>query len=151
MKEIVDDLVAICRAFGIFERAAVCCGTVSVPQCIALEALLEGDREVSVLAEQLGVSASAMTRLADGLERRGWVKRARDDGDRRRVTLVLTPPGRREATRLRSATERTVAAVLERVPRGKHAQVREALGLVRGALDRSRVEACCDPDTGFSD
>ncbi|MCC6524599.1 MAG: MarR family transcriptional regulator [Polyangiaceae bacterium] len=146
MKELVDELVGICRAFGVFERGAVCCGTVSVPQCIALQALLEGDHDVSRLAEHLGVSTSAMTRLVDGLERRGWVERVRAEDDRRRVVLALSRKGRREAERLRQATVDSVSAVLGRIPGPKQAQVAESLHLIRAALDEVRgALRCCAP------
>lgn len=146
MKDIVGELVGICRVFGVFERAAVCCGTVTVPQCVALQAMLDGDHDVTRLAVHMGVSASAMTRLADGLERRGWVRRVRGDDDRRRVDLELTPEGRREAVRLREATEKGVASVLAHVPKGKHAQVIESLRLLRAALEQARESVtCCAP------
>lgn len=138
MKELIGELVGICRVFGMFERELVCCGTVTVPQCVALQAMLDGDHDVSRLAEHMGVSASAMTRLVDGLERHGWVRRVRGDDDRRRVHVELTAKGRREATRLREITEQSVAAVLSCIPKGKRAQVLESLGLIRVALGKAR-------------
>jgi len=143
MKELVAELVAICRVFGVFEREAVCCGTVTVPQCVALQALLDGDHDVGALAEHMGVSTSAMTRLVDGLEKRGWVQRVRGEDDRRRVDLSLTADGRTEAERLRGATERGVAAVLAQVPAGKRAQVVESLRLLRDALAKARGSVTC--------
>jgi DNA-binding MarR family transcriptional regulator len=143
VKDVVGELVAICRVFGVFERAAVCCGTVTVPQCVALQALLGGNHDVGRLAAHMGVSASAMTRLVDGLERRGWVRRVRGDDDRRRVDLELTAEGRREAARLRELTEKGVAAVLAHLPRGRHVQVLESLRLLRAALEQAREAVTC--------
>ena len=83
----------------------------------------------------------------DGLERRGWVRRVRGDDDRRRVDLELTADGRREATRLRETTERSVAAVLSRIPKSKQAQVVESLRLIRSALAEARASiTCCVPE-----
>jgi DNA-binding MarR family transcriptional regulator len=45
------------------------------------------------LARHMGVTASTMSLSVDRLERLGYVKRARDRGDRRRVHLTLTPAG----------------------------------------------------------
>ena len=143
MKDLVGELVAICRVFGVFEREAVCCGTVTIPQCVALQALLDGDHDVTRLAAHMGVSASAMTRLVDGLERRGWAQRVRGEDDRRRVDVALTSEGRSEATRLREATERGVAAVLAHVPPSKHSQLAESLQLLRAALEKSRSTITC--------
>ena len=47
------------------------------------------------LAEIIGISRQAATKMADSLERRGYVERRGDDADRRRVVLHLTDLGRR--------------------------------------------------------
>lgn len=145
MKGVAGDLVAICRSFGVFERAGVCCGTVTVPQCVALQALLDGEREVSDLAAAVGITTSAMTRLADGLEAKGWVERTRSGDDRRRVSLSLGPAGREEALRLRDRTEEAIEAILGRIPRARRRQVVESLRLVREAIEAARSDlwSCC--------
>ncbi|OIQ88603.1 transcriptional repressor MprA [mine drainage metagenome] len=47
----------------------------------------------SDLAEKAGVSRATMTGLIDGLVRDGWVERQADAGDRRKLTIKLTPAG----------------------------------------------------------
>ena len=146
MSPFTEDLLAICRAFGLYERETICCGTVTVSQCVVMQRLLVGEEpDISSLAELLGVTRGAMTRLVDGLEGRGYVARVRSAEDRRRVAVRLTAEGRAEAERLRALTERAIGAVLERVPPDKRALVREAVGLVRAALHEARadVAACC--------
>jgi DNA-binding MarR family transcriptional regulator len=147
LTELLQDLVAIGRQLGAFERSAVCCGTVTVPQCVALQALLEAPRELGELASFAGSSKSAMTRLVDGLERRGWVSRRRDAEDRRRVVAELTKAGLVEATRLRELTHRTLDGVLDLVPEAKRAQVIESLHLLRSAMDQASelLAGCCGP------
>ena len=46
------------------------------------------------LAAETGMSGGAMTNRIDKLEQRGIVRRRRDSGDRRGVTVSLTPRGR---------------------------------------------------------
>ena len=41
-----------------------------------------------------------MSRLAAGLERKGWIRRGRDEQNHRYVRLYLTPQGRAVADRL---------------------------------------------------
>jgi len=145
MRELTGELIAICRHFGVFERESVCCGSVSVPQCLVLQELLDDERDMSALAGQAGASLSAMTRLVDGLERKGWVERRRPDDDRRRVVVGLTDQGRSQAEDLRGQTETVIAAVLDRIPKGKHKQLHESLRLVRQAMDQLREigSGCC--------
>lgn len=142
---LVEDLVALCRVFGMAERDQICCGTVTVPQCVCLQALLPAALEAGPLAERLGSSPSATTRLVDGLAKRGWVERARDASDRRRVQVQLTPSGEAQALELRTLTAQTVAAVMTRIPPEKHAQIAESLRLVRGAVEETSAltKGCC--------
>ncbi len=143
MKQVVDDLVALCRAFGGFERDQICCGTVTVQQCVTLQTLMDGPSEVGPLAERVGNSASAMTRLVDGLVKRGWVDRVRDEDDRRRVRVTLSDSGVAEAERLSGLTEEIVNAILSGIPKGKRKQVIESLKLLRNAVDAARDGGCC--------
>jgi DNA-binding MarR family transcriptional regulator len=48
---------------------------------------------MSELASVVGLSASRMTRLIDGLRRRGWVDKKRDGCDRRGAIAALRPDG----------------------------------------------------------
>jgi len=124
---LTEELIAIARVFGVVERDAVCCGTVTVPQCIVLQTLLKGPSPVSGLAAASSVSLSAMTHLVDGIVKKGWVMRTPDQEDRRRVQVALTADGQREAERLQNLTVQTVAFVLDQIPSGKHEQVLESL------------------------
>ena len=49
------------------------------------------------LAKESGLSTGAITTLLDRLERAGYVRRVRDDVDRRRVLVELTDEARRRA------------------------------------------------------
>ena len=150
MNAFAAELISIFRAFGVAERETVCCGTVTVPQCVLLQKLLEQPGDISSLAERVAVSMSAMTRLVDGLERRGWVTRVRTSGDRRKVVVELTDEGRREASRLRQLSDQLVGLILAQIPEEKHAQVIESLRLVRAAVGEVRGELAgfCGGDWG---
>jgi len=142
--QLTEDVLAFTRLFGAFEREAICGDRVSVAQCVVLQTLREGEWDVSSLAARTRVTNGAVTRLVDGLEKRGLVTRLRDTEDRRRVRLELTKEGRREADFLRKETERAVTAILARVPAKKRAAVTSALRLFRQATEAARDEIeCC--------
>ncbi len=134
IKNAATELVQLCRLFTALERDAICCGDVTIAQCTTLQELLPGARDVSSLATSARVSKSAMTRLLDGLVKREFVVRGRDDDDRRRVIVALTPTGREEALRLRKGTEDVVRAVLTRLPEDKRAAAMESLTLIGSAV-----------------
>ena len=58
-----------------------------------LDWLNEGPLTASRLAEAAGLSAAATTAMIDRLEAKGYVRRVRDDADRRRVIVEMTEAG----------------------------------------------------------
>jgi DNA-binding MarR family transcriptional regulator len=72
---------------------------VSVSEVFALGELSEaGTLSQRDLAVRLGLEKSTVSRLAAGMERRGWLARERDPANRRLYRLRLTPKGRAAAT-----------------------------------------------------
>jgi DNA-binding MarR family transcriptional regulator len=85
------------------------------------------------LASLLGLEKSTVSRLAAGLERKGWIRRGRDEGNQRYVRLYLTAEGGAVAARLWHAWHSRQARILGALT----AEEREGLsaglrGLVRG-------------------
>ena len=86
------------------------------------------------LAEGLGLSASGVTRLLDGLEKQGLVEKAACASDARVTYAVLTPVGRRrleESSRSHVATIQAVFA--ERFDGDELTVLAELLGRLPGA------------------
>jgi DNA-binding MarR family transcriptional regulator len=72
---------------------------VSVSEVFALGELFEaGTLSQRDLAVRLGLEKSTVSRLAAGMERRGWLARERDPANRRLYRLRLTAKGRAAAT-----------------------------------------------------
>ena len=60
-------------------------------QCMGL--LADGPSAPGDLAARLGLTSGAMTKVLDRLERAGYVTRAADPSDRRRITIAADPDG----------------------------------------------------------
>jgi DNA-binding MarR family transcriptional regulator len=83
------------------------------------------------LAALLGLEKSTVSRLAAGLESKGWIRRGRDEQNHRYVRLYLTPQGRAVADRLWQAWQ----SRQERILAGLTAEERTGLALgLRGVL-----------------
>ncbi|WP_207892957.1 MarR family winged helix-turn-helix transcriptional regulator [Micromonospora sp. MW-13] len=68
----------------------------------------DGPMTTGKLGEHVGLSAGAASRMIDRLESAGFVTRARDVADRRKVTVATTPAGlERAGTAYGGLTERT--------------------------------------------
>ena len=90
----------------------------SIAQVAALHILdQQGTSRVSDLAEQLGMSASAASRLTDVLVQRGLLARAEDPDDRRAKALTVTADGRAFVARIGEDRVQVVLATLETLPK----------------------------------
>ena len=143
MSTTVDDVVAFCRLFATLERDQVCCGTVTVAQCMVLQTLLEGTWDVSALASNARVTKGAMTRLLDGLESRGFVERHQDPDDGRRWLIKLTSAGTEEARRLAGMTENAVALIMSRMPKDMRKPAAAMISELRKAAEEVRDQVDC--------
>ena len=143
MSTLVDDVVAFCRMFAMLERDQVCCGTVTVAQCVVLQTLLEGTWDASTLASHARVTKGAMTRLIDGLESRGFVERQQDPDDGRRWLIELTASGTKEARRLAGMTENAVALIMSRMPKDMRKPVVAMIADLRKAAEEVRDQIDC--------
>jgi len=143
MSTLVDDVVAFCRMFAMVERDQVCCGAVTVAQCVVLQTLLEGTWDASTLASHARVTKGAMTRLLDGLESRGFVERHQDPDDGRRWLIELTASGTKEARRLAGMTENAVALIMSRMPKDTRKPAVAMIADLRRAAEEVRDQIDC--------
>jgi DNA-binding MarR family transcriptional regulator len=68
--------------------------SLSLPQYRVLGVLASGEERATQLAARIAVAKPTLTALVDSLVDRGYVARESLDGDRRAVTLSITPAGR---------------------------------------------------------
>lgn len=100
---------------------------------------------IADLAEQIGRSPSATSRLVASLEKRGLVRRHEEVADRRQRTLEVTPEGRSVLTEIDTARAAQFLSVVRPLPPSERALV--AMGVAalsgraitrRGRLIKSR-------------
>jgi DNA-binding MarR family transcriptional regulator len=85
------------------------------------------------LGTLLGLEKSTVSRLAAGLERKGWVRRGRDEANQRYIRLYLTPEGSQVAARVWSAWQTRQARILAALTAEERAGLASGLrGLIRG-------------------
>jgi DNA-binding MarR family transcriptional regulator len=89
--------------------------------------LYDGPRSMSALSRELGVSLSAMTQIADRLERARLVKRSFEGTDRRVRCLQLTPRGHRIMRLREEARIQRAQSVVERMPESTREQVIQSM------------------------
>jgi len=106
-------------------------------QLSALSVLVfAGPRTPGELAAAEQVRPPTMTRIVQGLEAEGLVRRERDADDGRVHRLHATAKGRRVMQRGRERRVENLAALLDRLSPAEIKRVREAADLVERALAR---------------
>lgn len=95
----------------------------------------------SDLAEEFGLAPPAVTTLIAGLAARGWVAREPVPGDRRSVTLTLTPAARRLLLGLDRERRKLFAVASEGLTPHRMAELTAVLRRLTEELRRGRLTA----------
>jgi len=95
-----------------------------------------GDKSVraGLVAQQLKLSAGAVSELVEGLVGEGLVRRETDPDDRRAVVLALTAEGRRVREHYELAASSALAAVLGRLSPPQRRRLRASLADLNAAF-----------------
>ena len=109
--------------------------------------LHDGPRSMSAIADELGMSTSAVTQIADRMERGGLVERSATQEDRRLKHLHLTPHAQKLMEDRRSDRTRRAAEALALLP----SSVRSDLISALDALLTAAVATAPPVDAGHPD
>ena len=133
---------SLIRRFGLLDSNRTPCDQpLAVSHAHALMELLRnpGVRQLD-LARTLGLSRSAVSRMVDHLQRRGWIEREPDDNDGRAWRLRLSARGHQLARRIDRASIARFSAILDRIPAAMRGQVVSTLDLLQGAIPTETEE-----------
>ena len=115
--QLITDLVEDMAAMKRFLASAHIQGPKDMPTHAQLGILLilahEGPQHVKDLATRLRMTSSAATQLIDGLVKEGSVARSPVAKDRRKVSIALTPAGKRTLTEAKKRHIAAFTAMLE--------------------------------------
>jgi DNA-binding MarR family transcriptional regulator len=103
-----------------------------------LDWLFEGRMTVGQLAEATALSSAATTALVDRLEQKGFVRRVRDDVDRRRVLVEVTEAAIERGGELYGPLVEDGGSLLGRFTEAELTLIRSYLDASRELTDRHR-------------
>jgi len=106
--------------------------------------LYDGPRPMSALSKKLGVSLSAMTQIADRLERAKLVSRVARGNDRRVRCLQLTPQGEEIMHRHRECKVQRVLAAMNHLSPKARKRIVDYLKLLMHASVVSKTDTTSD-------
>ena len=103
-----------------------------------LDWLTEGPMTATRVAEATGLSTAATTSMIDRLERKGFVRRRRDGGDRRQVIVEMTEDGQARTWALYGPLVESGLPLLERFDTAELRAMVDHLNAIRDLTDRQR-------------
>ena len=128
-------VLAVMPRFGrVAWHAAQQCGVTSPERGRLLWVIGGRSVRAGLAAQQLKLSAGAVTELVARLVREGLVRRETDPGDRRAVVLALTAEGRRVRERYEVAASSALAQVLGRLTPPQRRRIRAAFADLNAAF-----------------
>jgi DNA-binding MarR family transcriptional regulator len=128
-------VLAVMPRFGrIAWQAAQQCGMASPERGRLLWVIGDKPVRAGLVAQQLKLSAGAVTELVEALVGEGLVRRETDPDDRRAVVLALTAEGRRVRERYELAASSALALVLSQLTAPQRRRVRGAFADLNAAF-----------------
>ena len=94
----------------------------------------EESPSISLVAEHLGATLSAASKLADGLVQCGYLTRETDSRDRRRIILALTESGKAELESAHMDALAYVGEILEKLSPSECAMIKLGMELLRSVF-----------------
>ena len=143
LQRVLTDLL---RVYQFRDRDAVCCYDVSMGQSHGLERLANrGPMTLNEFAASLFLEKSSASRLADGLERKGYIRRKPGLEDARYIRLELTRRGRTLQDQIERDLLEERAQVLAGLTSEERKLVIESIARLSGAASAgvSTDGGCC--------
>ncbi len=75
----------------------------------------KGGMQINAIAEELSVTGPWITGIVKALQQKGYVKKVRNEGDRRRLNVTITPSGKKILVRSMDTYLKAVGGLLEKL------------------------------------
>ena len=132
---------------GLLDSREECCGLTSSQCHTVIELAKTGTVSLAELASALGLDASTLSRMIQGLVIVGLVKRETCGKDRRRVEIGLTEQGRSVVEQIETINNGFMEKVLAEIPAEDHPALLESLTRLVDAVRRVNDRTgCCRPE-----
>ncbi|HVV35297.1 MAG TPA: MarR family transcriptional regulator [Acidimicrobiales bacterium] len=130
-----DELISAVRAVAFASRSLErALEQMTLPQYRVLTLIINSPERASRIARGADVTRPSLTGLLDGLVAKGWVARSEVDGDRRGVSLAITPAGERAYTEAQAAMAAGIKDLLDGADRKTARRALDGLVALHEAL-----------------
>jgi DNA-binding MarR family transcriptional regulator len=130
------------RAIDLHSRQLMQQHGVSGPQLVVLQELSDfGETPIGTLASAVSLSQGTITGIMDRLEKRGLVRRRRDQTDKRRVLVAVTSEGKRLLLAAPPPLQESFVRELTQLEAWEQSLILSSLQRVVSMMEASELEA----------
>ena len=116
-------------------REQLFCGPVTVQQCYALEALIDGPKSMSALAAEVALHQSTLTRIVEKLEKQNLLSRRRKENNQCAVEVQITEAGKQVHALLETQSSQMISQLLDLIPQNRRVAVVDSIEELANLLD----------------
>lgn len=141
-ENILRSIRRIIRATDLHSRRLASEHRLTTPQLLCMRLLVqEGPLTPGAVAKEMYLSQATVTGILDRLEKRGLVERRRDQADRRKVSLHLTPQGKSAVKQAPLPLHERFASRLEALSADERDEIDRVLAKVVDLMEAQEVDA----------
>lgn len=141
--EVGETVQRLVRVMQIFERDQIKPFGFTTSQCYVLLELNKAQRlTMNEISDKMNLSTSTMTRIVNNLVRDNFVKRVKDENDRRIVYVSLTEMGLDAAKDLELSIKDYYRKIVANLPAGEVEDVLRAVSLLVNAFEKANPNCC---------
>ncbi len=148
-REVIAAIRRIIRATDVHSRQLVKRSGLTSAQILIMHAIGSGRfYNTSKVAEEVALSPATVTNIVERLEHRGYIVRQRDDRDKRKVNLWLTPEGRDVLDNAPRLLQQNFVERFDRLPEWEQHMMVASLQRVAQLMDAHDLDASPVLDIG---
>ena len=141
--EVGQTVQHLVRIMQLFERDQIRPHGFTTSQAYVLMQLNQTSQlTMNELSDRLNAQTSTMTRIVNNLVRDGYIKRLKDESDRRIVVVALTEKGIDAACRLQRDIKDYYRKIVTCLPEGQVEEVLKATAQLVEAFDKANPNCC---------
>ncbi|MDR0288253.1 MAG: MarR family transcriptional regulator [Clostridiales bacterium] len=101
---------------------------------------------VSDIQQYLHISKPSISQALNSLERKGYISRKINAGDRRRIEIFLTSKGLEAKNKMKVVTENRINEILTRLGDENTRQLIDSFNRLMDVLEKIKIEKLCELD-----
>ena len=146
---VLTALRRIIRAIDMHSRQLTQQHQITIPQLVCLMALEgQGPLHVQALSKQVHLNPSTVVGILDRLEQKGHVERRRNNGDRRKVSVSITPVGKKLIDDAPPLLQQVLGDALHQLPELEQVAIAMSLERIVEMIEVKEVDASPVLETG---